>query len=94
MQGFATADVLPCCLVELSKQLEGLNSLVCNTVHDSIVVDCYPSEEEQVINILKNSMLGVAKELKLRYNLNYDMPIGIEIKKGENWLDTDVVYPI
>ena len=94
VQGFATADVLPCCLVELSKQLEGLNSLVCNTVHDSIVVDCYPSEEEQVINILKNSMLGVAKELKLRYNLNYDMPIGIEIKKGENWLDTDVVYPI
>ena len=58
------------------------------------MVDCYPSEEEQVINILKNSMLGVAKELKLRYNLNYDMPIGIEIKKGENWLDTDVVYPI
>ena len=94
VQGFATADVLPCCLVELSKQLEGLNSLVCNTVHDSIVVDCYPSEEEQVINILKKSMLGVAKELKLRYTLDYDMPIGIEIKKGENWLDTDVVYPV
>ena len=39
-------------------------------------------------------MLGVAKELKLRYTLDYDMPIGIEIKKGENWLDTDVVYPV
>ena len=94
VQGFATADVLPCCLVELHKQLEGLNSLVCNTVHDSIVVDCYPSEEEQVIEIMKNSMLGVAKELNLRYSLDYDMPVGIEIKKGNNWLDTHVVYPL
>jgi len=39
-------------------------------------------------------MLGVAKELNLRYSLDYDMPIGIEIKKGKNWLDTDVVYPL
>ena len=94
VQGFATADILPCCLVELTKQLRGFKSLVCNTVHDSIVVDCHPDEEVQVIDKIKESMLGVAKELELRYNLKYDMPIGIEIKKGNNWLDTHVVYPL
>ena len=94
VQGFATADILPCCLVRLHKELEPFRSLICNTVHDSIVIDCHPDEEAWVLLILKNSMLGVADELQSRYRLKYDMPVGIEIKKGKNWLDTDVVYPI
>ena len=39
-------------------------------------------------------MLGVADDLKKRYNINYLMPVGIEIKKGKNWLDTEQVYPL
>ena len=94
VQGFATADILPCCLVDLEKRLRPYKSLICNTVHDSIVIDCHPDEEEQVIAILKFSMLGVAADLKKRYKINYLMPVEIEIKKGENWLDTNVVYPV
>ena len=63
-------------------------------MHDSIVIDCHPDEEKEVIEILKDCMLKVADELQSRYRLKYDMPVGIEIKKGKNWLDTDVVYPI
>jgi DNA polymerase I-like protein with 3'-5' exonuclease and polymerase domains len=69
-------------------------SLICNTVHDSIVVDCHPDEEDTVVHILKSCMLGVADDLKKRYNINYLMPVGIEIKKGKNWLDTEQVYPL
>ena len=94
VQGFATADILPCCLVKLHKELKPFKSLICNTVHDSIVIDCHPDEEKEVIQILKDCMLGVADELQSRYRLKYDMPVGIEIKKGKNWLDTDVVYPL
>jgi len=94
VQGFATADILPCCLVDLEKRLRPYKSLICNTVHDSIVIDCHPDEEEQVVAILKFSMLGVAADLKKRYKINYLMPVEIEIKKGENWLDTNVVYPV
>ena len=55
VQGFATADILPCCLVDLEKRLRPYKSLICNTVHDSIVIDCHPDEEEQVVAILKFS---------------------------------------
>ena len=94
VQGFATADILPCCLVDLEKRLRPYKSVICNTVHDSIVIDCHPDEEEQVIAILKFSMLGVAADLQKRYKISYLMPVEIEIKKGNNWLDTSVVYPV
>mgnify|MGYP003116759353 CR=1 FL=1 len=81
-------------LVDLEKRLRPYKSVICNTVHDSIVIDCHPDEEEQVVAILKFSMLGVAADLKKRYKINYLMPVEIEIKKGENWLDTNVVYPV
>ena len=94
VQGFATADILPCCLVTLEKKLKPYKSLICNTVHDSIVIDCHPDEDDDVLEILKDCMLGAVDDLKQRYSIEYDMPIGIEIKKGNNWLDTDVVYPL
>ena len=94
VQGFATADILPCCLVELDKRLQPYKSLICNTVHDSIVIDCHPDEELHILEILKVSMLGVAADLQKRYKIKYLMPVEIEIKKGKNWLDTEVVYPV
>ena len=94
VQGFATADILPICLVRLDKELRHYKSVICNTVHDSIVVDCHPDEEDTVVHILKSCMLEVADDLKKRYNINYLMPVGIEIKKGKNWLDTKQVYPL
>ena len=94
VQGFATADILPCCLVDLEKRLKPFKSLICNTVHDSIVIDCHPDEEMHVLTILRVSMMGVADDLEKRYKIKYLMPVGIEIKKGENWLDTKQVYPL
>jgi hypothetical protein len=58
------------------------------------VVDCHPDEELHVLEILKVSMLGVAADLEKRYKIKYLMPVEIEIKKGKNWLDTEVVYPV
>ena len=39
-------------------------------------------------------MLGLAADLQKRYKIKYLMPVEIEIKKGKNWLDTEVVYPV
>ena len=58
------------------------------------MVDCHPDEEIHVLEILKVSMLGVAADLEKRYKIKYLMPVEIEIKKGNNWLDTQVVYPV
>ena len=96
VQGFATADLLPIALVYLKNMLtiNKMKTIICNTVHDSIVLDVYPSEKELAIDALKTAMLSIKSECIRRYNIKYDMPIGIEIKIGDNWLDMKGVLNI
>ena len=93
VQGFATADLLPIALVRLDRLMrkQQMKSVICNTVHDSIVLDVHPSEEEQCIKVLSEAMLCLPSETKRRYGLEYDMPVGIELKIGNNWLDLSEV---
>ena len=94
VQGFATADLLPSALVLTFEEFKKkkLKSLLCNTVHDSIVVDVHPDEEEIVIETLKECMLSIPQQAKRRWGINYDMPVGIELKIGSNWLDTKEIF--
>ena len=96
VQGFATADLLPIALIYLKKLLtdNNMKSKICNTVHDSIVLDVYPSEKEIAIDLLKTAMLSLKSECIRRYGFEYDMPIGIELKIGYNWLDQKGVLQI
>jgi DNA polymerase I-like protein with 3'-5' exonuclease and polymerase domains len=93
VQGFATADLLPIALVELDKVMRKakMQSVICNTVHDSIVLDVHPTEKDQCIKVLSDAMLSISDGSKARYSIEYDMPIGIELKIGENWLDLSEV---
>jgi DNA polymerase-1 len=93
VQGFATADLLPCALVRLDSEMHrhNLKSLICNTVHDSIVIDAHPDEKDICIELMKISMLAIPEEVSKRYGIVYDMPVDIEIKIGKNWLDTEEV---
>lgn len=93
VQGFATGDLLPCALIELKRLIREhkLNSVICNTVHDSIVMDVYPTEEEMCVKLMRQAMLSIPEITSKRYSLEYDMPIDIELKIGKNWLDTTVV---
>ena len=90
VQGFATADLLPLALVNLYAIMKKRNmkSVICNTVHDSIILDVYPEERVECIDVLRIAMLSIKDECNSRYNINYDMPIGIELKIGDNWLET------
>ena len=94
VQGFATADLLPIALIKLKKLLTDrkMHSIICNTVHDSIVMDVYPEEQDLAVETMKEAMMSLPEECKYRYNIDYDMPIGIEIKIGNNWLDMKEVY--
>ena len=89
MQGFATADLLPIALVALEKAVRDANirSVICNTVHDSIVMDVHPDEKNICIDLMKHAMLSLPFETVRRYGIAYNMPVGIEIKAGKNWLD-------
>ena len=94
VQGFATADLLPMALVKLHHDMKGMKSVICNTVHDSIVIDVYPGEEEQCIQVMSQAMLCLPQETKRRYNKEYNMPVGIELKMGKNWLDLEAVFEV
>jgi hypothetical protein len=37
--------------------------------------------------MMKHAMLSLPFETVRRYGIVYDMPVGIEIKAGKNWLD-------
>ncbi|WP_290940890.1 DNA polymerase [Hyphomonas sp.] len=89
VQGFATADLLPAALVRLDKLFRAadLRSIICNTVHDSIVIDVHPQEKDVCIKLMREAMLSLPQETMERYGFRYDMPVGIELKIGKNWLD-------
>ena len=96
VQGFATADILPMALIYTSKLLADnkMQSVICNTVHDSIVFDVHPKEKDLAIDILSKGMLSLYDECKKRYDITYSMPVGIELKIGKNWLDLEPVLEL
>jgi hypothetical protein len=40
---------------------------------------------------MREAMLSLPEETMRRYGIEYDMPVEIEIKMGDNWLDLTVV---
>ena len=69
-----------------------LKSVICNTVHDSIVLDVHPDEKDACIKLLEYAMLSLPTESsKPIRQLNMICLLEIELKIGKNWLDTEVV---
>tara|TARA_B110000046_G_C12900717_1_gene358470 strand:- start:706 stop:915 length:210 start_codon:yes stop_codon:yes gene_type:complete len=64
-----------------------LRSKIILTVHDSIIVDVYPGEKEQVVAGLQWAMTGVPDDLLSRFNYTTVLPLNIEIEAGKNWMD-------
>jgi DNA polymerase I-like protein with 3'-5' exonuclease and polymerase domains len=86
VQGFATGDVVPCGIIATDRLFKqrGLRSLLILTVHDSIYVDTYPGEEEEVVECLNIGMLGIDEMFQEFYGINMSFPLAIEIKEGPN----------
>jgi DNA polymerase I-like protein with 3'-5' exonuclease and polymerase domains len=88
VQSFATADIVPVVLLDIEKQLDKLQSCIVNTVHDSIVIDVHPNEEQDVINVIKNTNSNLKNIIDSQFNINLNVPLELEAKIGNNWLDT------
>jgi DNA polymerase I-like protein with 3'-5' exonuclease and polymerase domains len=96
VQGFATADIVPlaCTALHHTMVRNGLKSVLINEVHDSVVVDTYPGEEEQVKNLICESLLGVHEILVEKFQHTLSIPLAVEVKRGVNWLDMDVIAEV
>ena len=91
VQGFATADIVPMACINIYKVMKekGVKSLLVNTVHDSIVADVYPGEEDVMSEIFKQGTSDVIPSLKTYYNINFNVPLDTESKIGINWLQME-----
>ena len=88
VQSFATADIVPLILLAIDDQLQNFKSCIVNTVHDSIVIDVHPSEEINVIHIINNTNKNMKTIIDSNYGIDFNVPLLLEAKMGDNWLDT------
>jgi len=88
VQSFATADIVPICLLHIDKLLDSMQSCVVNSVHDSIVIDVHPDEERQVLDIIKQTNDDLTDLINMRWGIDFNVPLLLESKIGYNWLDT------
>ena len=88
VQSFATADIVPLILLEIDKKLTKLKSCIVNTVHDSIVIDVHPDEKQDVIQILSGINNSMKNIIDSQFKIDFNVPLLLEAKIGNNWLDT------
>ena len=88
VQSFATADIVPIALLHIDKELNDLRSCIVNTVHDSIVIDVHPNEEQAVLEVINNTNKKLKSIIDNRWNVDFNVPLLLEAKIGPNWLDT------
>ena len=92
VQSFATADIVPLALLHIDDLLKGMKSCIVNSVHDSIVIDVHPDEENQVINVIEKTNKILPILITARWGIDFNVPLLLESKIGPNWLDVkDVI---
>jgi DNA polymerase I-like protein with 3'-5' exonuclease and polymerase domains len=62
-------------------------SCVVNTVHDSIVIDIHPNEVDDVITVINDVNDNMTELVNKKFNINLNVPLLLEAKLGDNWLD-------
>ena len=88
VQGFATGDVVPVVLNEMHERLRHMKSCLVNTVHDSMVIDVHPDEKDLVLSMVWTLNQDLNKIIEETYGIEMNVPMLLEAKIGNNWLDT------
>lgn len=91
VQSFATADIVPVVLIELNRRLSEMQSMLVNSVHDSVVIDVHPDEEAQVISLINDINSELKSLIDDKFQINFNVPLLLEAKMGVNWLDQQEV---
>ena len=88
VQGFATGCIVPIILIKFEKELDTMHSCLVNTVHDSIVIDVHPDEVDKVKATVTKINSNLHDIIYDYYNIDFNVPLLLEAKIGNNWLDT------
>ena len=79
IQGTA-ADIMKLAMIDVDRAMKksGLKAKLVLQVHDELIVECPEEEADQVSEILKNSMTGIA---------SLSVPLLVEVHAGRNWAE-------
>ena len=89
IQSFATADIIPLCLVLVWHGVASLGDSKCllvNTVHDSVIAELDPSAYAAYRDIVVQAFTKDIYTLLDRiYGIKFDVQLGVELKTGPYW---------
>jgi DNA polymerase I-like protein with 3'-5' exonuclease and polymerase domains len=92
VQAFATAEIIPIALTSFWHRIqeEGLQMMIVNTVHDSIIVEL-PEEEVDDFHRLAQQCLieDVYPYLEKVYGVKLTVPLGCGVMTGSHWGSKD-----
>jgi DNA polymerase family A len=90
ISSFATADISQLSLWLVWQELRGLDTVVCNTVHDSGLLDA-PLEEVDKVEQTMVYCYGekIYEVLRSLYGYDFTTPLGIGLKTGTHWEEGD-----
>ena len=88
VQSFATADIVPLVLVHIENKLVSMKSCLVNSVHDSVVIDVHPEEVKQVLFLITEINRELTQLIESHFAIKFNVPLLLESKIGDNWLDT------
>ncbi len=77
LQGSA-ADIIKIAMINVEKALAGMKSKLILQIHDELIVDTAPDEQEEVKRILKENMESAAELL---------VPLTVDVGQGKSWFD-------
>ena len=79
LQGTASDVIKMAMLAVFNKLKENqLKSKLILQIHDELIIDVYPGEEEMIEKILKQEMTSV---------VNFSLPLEVSISCGNTWLE-------
>lgn len=88
VQSFATAEIIPIALVFFWHRLRAAEakSFLVNTIHDSIIGEVHPDEQELFKEIARKSLTyDTFDYLQKCYKVTFTVPLGCETKIGSHW---------
>jgi len=91
VQSFATADIVPIGVTFqwYLMRAAALHSFLINTVHDSAVAEVKDDEAEIFTEIAEYAHVPVVVEyLKKVYDIDFNVPLEVEVQMSENWNDS------
>lgn len=92
VQGFATAEIVPVCVVYLfhHMQAENMKSFLTNTIHDSAIAEIFKPERELFESVAVYTFTEVPTwYLKKVYGVELFAPLSAEVKVSQFWNDSE-----